>query len=84
MTKIEKTKDEQIKQEKDAKYSPYYTDEHIRKQIDKILAKSAYMECNLGIDSTRSEIIKTRVKQDRMLTKIKDLDPVFYERIAIE
>ena len=62
--------------------SPYFSDEKVRLAIDKLLKENASIECNLGKDSTKKEIAKAKVRQDRLFGRIKKLDEEFYKDIV--
>lgn len=69
---------------KEEKLPLYYEDDKVRKKIDAWLKQIADLECSLGSDSTEKERVKIKVKQDRILQKIKDVDLIFYEILVPE
>ena len=64
--------------------SAYFTDLVIRGQIDDLLHQNAALECTIGRDSTSKEKGRIKVKQDRLFSKIKELDQNFYDIIVIK
>lgn len=64
------------------KDSPYYTTIRVRNAIDNLLAENAALEASLGKDSTKKELMKIKVKQDRLFGRIKKLDEEFYKIIV--
>ena len=56
----------------------YQDNEETRTAIDKLLAKIAKVECNLGKDSSKQEYTKAKSKQNGYLEQIKVLDEDFY------
>lgn len=53
-----------------------------KEQIDAILYKMAVIECNLGTDVTRKELVRAKQEQAVLLEQIKKLDLEFYESIV--
>jgi hypothetical protein len=66
------------------KTTPYYNDEVVRSKIDKLLHQNSILESALGKDSTKKELIKTKVKQEKLFDKIKDLDLEYYKILIPE
>ena len=52
-----------------------------REAIDKLLAKNASNQANLGTDSTDLERFETKVKWAELLREIRSLDPEFAEMV---
>lgn len=64
----------------------YYTNQSIRKKIDKKLKKIASINANLGTDSTEEERQQAKQRIEDKSKEIEQLDPEFYLEIypAIE
>ena len=60
----------------------YLTDETKRNKIDALLKRNAQLECSLGKDSTKQEFTTVKYKQNKLFTKIKELDVEFYNVIC--
>ena len=60
----------------------YLKDENKRVKIDALLKKNAQLECTLGKDSTKQEFTTVKYKQNKLFTKIKELDVEFYNVIC--
>lgn len=61
--------------------SKYYTNQTIRKKIDKLLEKHASEQATLGTDSTQKEIKKVVRKQLDLESEIKKLDSEYWEAV---
>ena len=57
--------------------TPYYSNPKVRKEIDKLLAQNATVQCNLGIDSTKQEKNEGHRKAKEISKQIKLLDEGF-------
>jgi hypothetical protein len=62
----------------------YFNNESIRLKIDKLLQQNAALESSLGLDSTKKEHTKVKVKQAKLFDKIRELDLEFYNIIVLE
>lgn len=56
--------------------------QEIREQIDIILHKMAVIECNLGTDVSKKELVRAKQEQAVLLEQIKKLDQEFYDSIV--
>jgi hypothetical protein len=63
----------------DKKKSRYYTNKKIKSKIDKLLFKSAQIQCTLGVDSTEEEKDKARAKTEKVAYAIYEIDKPFAE-----
>lgn len=61
--------------------SKYYTNQSIRKKIDKFLELHANAQATLGTDSSQKEIRKVVIEQLRLEKEIKKLDPEYWEDV---
>ena len=59
----------------------YHNNPITREAIDKLLAKNASNQANLGTDSTDLERFETKVKWAELLREIRTLDPEFAEMV---
>jgi len=59
----------------------YHTNPITREAIDKLLAKNASNQANLGTESTDLERFETKVQWAELLREIRTLDPEFAEMV---
>jgi len=59
----------------------YHTNPITREAIDKLLAKNASNQANLGTESTDLERFETKIKWAELLREIRTLDPEFAEMV---
>jgi len=64
---------------KEVGITPYYSDNNIRKSIDKLLHQNAIIQSSLGIDSTKEEKDIAHEKTKRIKADIAAMDGVFAE-----
>ena len=58
--------------------SVYYTNQTIRKKIDKLLEKHASLQATLGLDSKQKQIKEVVRQQLELESKIKELDEEYW------
>lgn len=61
----------------------YYTNQTIRKKIDRRLHQLAALNAELGTDSTDEERQEIKEEMDAVMTQIKEIDEEFYNEINI-
>ena len=62
----------------------YDTNPITREAIDKLLAKNASNQANLGTESTDLERFETKIKWAEYLREIRTLDPEFAEMVQAQ
>ena len=62
----------------------YDTNPITREAIDKLLAKNASNQANLGTESTDLERFETKVQWAELLREIRTLDPEFAEMVQAQ
>jgi hypothetical protein len=59
--------------------SPYYTNQGVREEIDRLLKSNAKIQANLGLESTEEERLRAVELWQHYLVQIAKLDPEFAE-----
>jgi hypothetical protein len=64
--------------------SKYYTDPKVKEEIDSILQNCSILFSNLGTCTTFDvkDVATAKKLESEWLEKIKDLDPIMYERLV--
>jgi len=62
---------------KDRLTSPYYTNKSVKARIDQLLFKTAILQANLGIDSSKQERTYAKEACEQLAYNISKLCPIF-------